>query len=108
MSAGAQAYLVKPVDLDEVARTIAWLNRESELKSIEARNEEARVIREELSLQRQQLGARRVEATEKKTQALERLLRMKARLAFIGAGGTRANFERMWPDLCANTKTRSA
>ncbi|HEY7545316.1 MAG TPA: response regulator, partial [Blastocatellia bacterium] len=94
LKAGAQAYFVKPVDLDDVKRTIDSLDREAEAKSLQARIEELKVIREELLSRRQEINARRTEAMKKKDQVAERLLKAKARIAFIEAGGTRANFER--------------
>ena len=57
------------------------------------------MIREELSLRRELLKARRVEASGRKVEAMKMLMKMKARLAFIAAGGTRAGFDRMWPEL---------
>ena len=99
MMAGAQAYLKKPVDLDQLAGIIRSLDRQSTINSLAARIEELAVIGEELRLRRQQIQANRIKARETKKRAAEELLKLKARLAFIEAGGTRANFERMWPEL---------
>ena len=105
LRSGAQAYFVKPVDLDDVKRTIDRLNREAEAKSLQARSEEIAVIREELSLRRQQINAQHTEAMKNNGQVAERLLKAKARMAFIEAGGTRANFERMWPETMKQAST---
>jgi DNA-binding response OmpR family regulator len=98
-SAGAQEYLVKPISLDEIGRAIVSLDKASQLRSLEARAVLLAVIQEELSLRREQLRTVRAEASGREAKAMERLIKMKAKLAFIAAGGTRASFERTWPEL---------
>ncbi len=98
-SAGAQAYLVKPVSFSELTQVVARLTSVPPEAAIEARRAELAAVREELAI-RQTRNAERLKMAEEKYQrAKEKVLRKKARLAFLAAGGTRGEFKREWPSV---------
>jgi len=98
-SAGAQAYLIKPVSFDELTRAVAQLTSVPPETAFEARQAESAAILEELAI-RQEANAERVEkAKEKRLRAKEKALRLKAEMAFLTAGGTRGAFAREWPSV---------
>jgi len=98
-SAGAQAYLTKPVNSDELTRAVARLTSVPPETAFEARRAESAAILEELVI-RQAENAERVEkAKEKSLRAEEKYLRAKAQTAFLAAGGTRGDFAREWPSV---------
>ena len=95
-SAGAQAYLVNPVSFGELTWAVAQLTSVPAETVFEARRAESAAILEELAL-RQTAIAERLERTKKKRlRAEEKLLRNKALIAFLAAGGTRGAFAREW------------
>jgi CheY-like chemotaxis protein len=97
--AGAQAYLVKPVMFDELTRAVARLTSVTPEMVFEARRVEIAAIVEELVL-RQSATAEMIEkAKVKYLRAEEKLLRLKAEMAFLAAGGTRGDFAREWPSV---------
>jgi DNA-binding response OmpR family regulator len=98
-SAGAQAYLIKPVSFDDIARAVARLSSVPPETAFEARRAESAAILEELAI-RQAENAERVEkAKEKSLRAKEKALRLKAERAFLAAGGARGDFAREWPSV---------
>jgi len=98
-SAGAQAYLAKPVSFDDIAQAVARLTSVAPETAFEARRAEIAAIREELAI-RQSENAERVEkAKEKSLRAKEKALRLKAEMAFLAAGGARGDFARGWPSV---------
>jgi len=99
LNAGAQAYLTKPVDTDELKRAIAQAVFAVSETALEARRAEYAAIREELVM-RQMGNARRVEASKGRfLRAEAKALRLKAELVFLDAGGTRGDFARQWASL---------
>jgi len=99
LNAGAQAYLTKPVDSDELYLVIAQAVFAVGERAIEARRAEYAAIQEELVI-RQTGNVRRVEAAKGKfLRAEAKALRVKAELAFLEAGGTRGDFARQWTSL---------
>jgi len=98
-SAGAQAYLIKPVSSDEITQAVARLTSVPPETAFEARRAESAAILEELAI-RQAENAERVEkAREKILRAKEKALRLKAERAFLVAGGARGDFAREWPSV---------
>jgi DNA-binding response OmpR family regulator len=87
--AGAQEYLVKPVIPDELRWAVAQLISVAYEKVFEARRAAVAAIQEELAVWRME-NAERTERVKKKA------LRIKAEMAFLTAGGTRAAFAREW------------
>jgi two-component system cell cycle response regulator DivK len=99
LSVGAQAYLTKPCKPETLERAIRRAIRQSYYESLDAKRAELRAICEELSLRNRESVEPFDRASSRLTQAEETLLRIKARAAFLAAGGTRANFERFWPEV---------
>ncbi|HYJ46496.1 MAG TPA: response regulator [Pyrinomonadaceae bacterium] len=95
LAAGAQAYLVKPTDLSQLRHAIVELIGKSESHSLDAKQAEIAAMLDGLSerLQRATAHVRRADELE---------LKRRARLAFFSAGGTRSEFERLWPDVLRN------
>jgi DNA-binding response OmpR family regulator len=94
--AGAQAYLVKPVHLDELRRTVAQLISATRETAFEARIAELTAIREELAIRQTEIAEGIERAKEKRRRAEEKVLRDKAQLSFLAAGGNRGSFAREW------------
>jgi DNA-binding response OmpR family regulator len=96
LHSGAQAYLVKPVELDDLEQTVVRLTSPIRGRDYEAWLAEIAAIREEFAI-RLAGNAERVEtAKEKRLRAEEKLMRLKAERAFLDAGGTRGEFARRW------------
>jgi DNA-binding response OmpR family regulator len=95
-SAGAQAYLVKPVSFDDMTRTVVRLTSVPPETAFEARRAEATAIVEDLTIRQMENAERLEKAKQKRLRAEEKLLRDKALIAFLAAGGTRGAFAREW------------
>jgi CheY-like chemotaxis protein len=127
MSAGAQAYFLKPIDFEELQLTIAQLTNVAPNMAFEARRAEIAAIREELADQRYERNERieKVRGRSKKARercgkardmfltAKRKFLRSKAMQAYLAAGGTRGNFAREWldeisPPRCSTTEPDEA
>jgi len=99
LRAGAHDYLVKPVIPNEIRQAVARLISVPSETAFEARQAELAAILEELTI-RQAANVERVEkAKEKYQRAKEKVLRDKAQIAFLAAGGTRGDFAREWPSV---------
>jgi DNA-binding response OmpR family regulator len=99
LRSGAQAYLVKPVSLDDLEQTVARLTSPILGRDYEAWQAEIAAIREEFAI-RLAGNAERVEsAKEKRLRAEEKVMRLKAERAFLNAGGSRGEFARRWPSM---------
>jgi DNA-binding response OmpR family regulator len=99
LRSGAQAYLVKPVSLDDLEQTVARLTSPIRGRDHEAWQAEIAAIREEFAI-RLAGNAERVEsAKEKRLRAEEKVMRLKAERAFLNAGGSRGEFARRWPSM---------
>jgi CheY-like chemotaxis protein len=99
LSAGADAFLCSPQNSDTVRRELARLFRSSDVASFHARVEEQHVIQEELVRRAAEAVALSDQAKRVGAASRERIAHAKAFEAFLEAGGTRANFERWWPEL---------
>src|SRR5262249_50085601 len=97
MRAGADAYLIKPVSLDELEQAVARLDSLIRERDFEARLAEIIAGREELAIRRMEKAERIALAKEKWLCSPQKSLRLKAEIAFLAAGGTRADFARRWP-----------
>jgi DNA-binding response OmpR family regulator len=96
LEAGAQAYLPLP-DLDwRFPGQVKDLVRTAAAKSVTARFEEIRAIREQLESQLDLIKADLARAGEILREAQLQVIHTRAQLAFMKAGGTRANFKRLW------------
>ncbi len=97
LGAGAQAYFAKPIEVQEVLCAVTELLSTSAQRLHEARHVEFAAIREELA-KRSSENRQAVEmAAEQKQRALRKLLRLKAKKAFLNARGMRGDFARLWP-----------
>src|SRR5262245_31385957 len=99
LRAGAQAYLVKPVFPDNLERVVAQLISTARKKVFEARQAELAAVLEELAIRQMENAERLKKAKQKHLRAEEKVLRDKAMIAFIAAGGTRGEFAREWPSV---------
>jgi len=97
LSAGAQAYFYKPIEVQEVLRTVTKLLFVSAQRLREARQAEFVAIREELAVRYGENSRSMAMAAERKQRAVRKLLRLKAKNAFLNAGGARGDFVRLWP-----------
>jgi len=97
LGVGAQAYYAKPIEVQEVLRMVSNLLSASAELLREARHAEYVAIREELAV-RSNDNRRSIEmAAERWRRAVRKLLRVKAKAAFLNAGGARGDFKRLWP-----------
>jgi DNA-binding response OmpR family regulator len=99
MRSGAQACLVKPVNLDDLEQAVAKLTSPVGGRDSEAWRAEIAAVREELAVRYMEDVGRMESAKEKRLRAEEKLMRLKAEKAFLDAGGTRGEFARRWPSV---------
>src|SRR6185295_15396248 len=104
IAAGAVRYLVKPVDPKLLRSTLGLLLKLADLESARAMAIEQQAIQEELMEQARRAVAASAQARDKANAARDASLRAKAYRAFRGAGGNRANFERMWQSVLDDTQ----
>jgi DNA-binding response OmpR family regulator len=97
LSAGAQAYFAKPIDVQEVLETVTKLLFVSAQRIREARQAEFAAIKEELAVRYSENRLSAAMAAELRQRAVRKLLRLKAKNAFLNAGGARGDFVRLWP-----------
>jgi DNA-binding NtrC family response regulator len=106
--AGATAFLTKPLDVEQFARQTRIAFELADLNSLRAKVEEERAVHEELARLSEIAKARAVDARAATAQAMRRTARTRAYKAFIEGGGTRANFERMWPQVFSGVDEAAA
>jgi DNA-binding response OmpR family regulator len=99
LSAGAQAYLAKPVRFDDLKLAVTKLTSVAPERVFEARRVEIAAIKEELAIRRTENAERIEMAKNKCMRAKEKALRLKAEMAFLAAGGARGDFAREWPSV---------
>lgn len=97
LGAGAQAYFAKPIEVQEVLWAVTELLSTSARRLREARKVEYVAIREELALRSSENRQSVEMAAERRQRAIRKLLRLKAKKAFLDAGGFRGDFARLWP-----------
>lgn len=97
LGVGAQAYFAKPIEIQEVLWAVTELLSRSAQRLREARQAEYAAIREELALRLSENRKSMEKAQEQKQRALRKLLKLKAKIAFLNAGGIRGDFARLWP-----------
>jgi len=116
LSVGAQVYLVKPFDYEELQVTVARLTSVAPETAIAARRAENSAIREELDVQRLERLKRSENARKRSKKVRDRcekakdmfltatgkFLRLKAMQAYLAAGGTRGDFAREWLEEISN------
>jgi len=94
---GAQAYYAKPIEVQEVLRTVTKLLSASAQRLRDARHAEYVAIRDELAVRQNENRRSMAMAAERSQRAVRKLLRLKAKTAFLRAGGARGDFVRLWP-----------
>ena len=99
LAAGAQIYIAKPGNPDDLRWVVATLTLAASAMAIEARLAEIAAVREELAIQSRENAQRFEAANGKRLRAEEKALRAKANLAFLAARGTRGDFARLWPSV---------
>lgn len=99
LNAGATAYLCHPVEPQVLRERIKVLLDRVDAASLSAKREEELAIEAELSRRMAAAAARTEHAQALIATATERAARAKAFKVFIESGGTRANFERWWPQV---------
>jgi DNA-binding response OmpR family regulator len=97
LNAGAQAYFAKPIEVQVVLGTVRKLLSVSAQRIREARHAEFVAIREELAVRYSETSRSVAMAAERRQRAVRKLLRLKAKNAFLNAGGARGDFVRLWP-----------
>jgi DNA-binding response OmpR family regulator len=101
LRAGASLYLRKPDDIEALREQIQMVLERADIRSLNARLAEQDAIQNELA-RRVAAAAARVDRAKLMTaQATRRMAQAQAVKAFIESGGTRANFERWWPQIFA-------
>lgn len=99
LKAGANAYLCQPVESEILRERMKLLLDRADADSLKAKREEELAIDAELARRAEAAAARTQHAQALIASATERAARAKAFKAFIESGGTRANFERWWPQV---------
>lgn len=104
LPAGATAYVCKALDADSVSSKFRALFERCESNGLSAMDAAERALNAELERHMQSREGRPVCLTAGRTPAsVEPIARARAYRAFIDAGGTRAHFERWWPQVFSNT-----
>ena len=105
MRAGANAYLLKPIEADGLAQKLRELLRFADSESVRATSHAERVLRHELA--RHGVSEPTSEGTHRAlsrlggtAHSIARTARARTHKTFIDSGGTRARFERWWTDDC--------
>jgi CheY-like chemotaxis protein len=103
LRAGANAYICASAGPGALRHQLHNL-----LRAVEPKNKEARAVAESIiqaDLKRRRVGGGPLleEAKSSAWNAMERAAKVKARIAFIKAGGTLAYFERCWRPMFENT-----
>ncbi|HKF54631.1 MAG TPA: response regulator [Blastocatellia bacterium] len=107
MEAGASAFLDKPAALFQMESTVIALLRQAETRSLDARIAEIATLRDSIHDRLSILGARITANTERLIYANELMLKAHGFSTFVHSGGTRANFERLWPGVVGELATEA-
>lgn len=99
LAAGAQEHLVKPLDLAWLRSVIEAALNDRWIESMSARIAEHAAVLDELNVRSALVRARTDSSWQESERIRNRLLRIRAYRAYIDAGGARANFTRIWPDM---------
>lgn len=99
LNAGANAYLRHPIDPQVLRERMKLLLERADAESLGAKREEELAVETELARRSAAAAARVEHAQSLIASATERAARARAFKVFIEKGGTRANFERWWPQV---------
>jgi DNA-binding response OmpR family regulator len=108
LRAGANAYLVKPIDPQELRSKLRGLISLADAESLHAKIAEEEAIQDELQRRVEHLRLRVDAANRLSAQSFERIARIKAYKAFMGSRGTRAHFDRWWPQVFQSAQANHA
>ena len=98
---GAQAFWHKKEALNGLKILLENCLRESRARSFDAKRAELEAIRNELARQRAEAQALQAEARKLKAECQEKRIMLAASQAFESAGGSRADFSLLWPEVRA-------
>jgi len=99
IQSGARDHFVKPLDPARLKILIESAIQDCWLESMAARIAEHAAVLEELKQRSKAVHDRSAETWSDSERLRNRLLRLKAYRAFLEAGGIRANFHRIWPEM---------
>ena len=102
LNAGANAYVCLPVEAKVLRERAHLLISRADADSLLARREEELAIAAELERRSKAASSRAEQAMALARQAVERAARAKAYKAFMESRGTRANFDRWWPQVSSS------
>lgn len=102
LNAGASLYIQAPIKAAELSKKLRALVETADAESLRAKLEGERVIQSELEMRAALSPAGSGDVMDRAVSVIERTAKVKAYQAFIDAGGTRAHFERWWPQLFAS------
>ncbi len=98
LAAGANAYLCKPDAIDELVETLVQLLSDWENEALEAKKAEITAIRDEIAQRRIEINGVLDRARARKARLEDKIMILKSRQAFLNAGGTKAQFRRLYPE----------
>jgi DNA-binding response OmpR family regulator len=108
LRAGANAYLVKPIDAQAFRAQLRGLLALVDAESLHAKIAEEQAIQHELQRRVDHLRERAAAANRMSAQSFERIARIKAYKAFMDGRGTRAHFDRWWPQVFQSAQANHA
>jgi DNA-binding response OmpR family regulator len=108
LRAGASAYLLKPLAANELRNKLRGLLALADRDSLDAKAAEEEAIRNELERRAAHARERVADATRVAARSFERTARVKAYKAFLEQHGTRAHFDRWWPQVFQSTHANYA
>jgi two-component system sensor histidine kinase HydH len=108
LRAGANAYLLKPLAPNELRNKLAGLLSLADRESLDAKAAEEEAICDELDRRAAHARERVAIATRVAARSFERTARIKAYKAFLEKHGTRAHFDRWWPQVFQSTEANYA
>ena len=107
LRAGADLFLSLPVDPQTLRARLQTLMVSREANTVRAQAEANRAIQDELHRRAEQAKNVAASGRESAARAIERGARARAMKAFVESGGTRANFERIWPQAYIDVSSTS-
>jgi CheY-like chemotaxis protein len=99
LAAGAQAYMARGDYAQNFAGTAGQLIMLAELRSMDALSAAAPAIREVLVNRLSRMRPQNADSEATLRRSAENQVKEEARRLFADAGGSRANFERLWPAI---------
>lgn len=107
LRAGARAVFDAPIDGDALCASLDKLISAADIQNVSAKCAANDAVHQELMRQVQVLQEQTKDTRQTAARANERILRVKGMRTFIENGGTRSQFDRWWPDICAEFQQAS-